>query len=173
MRPAHRKPAIQAGFTLLELLIVMIIIGLAAAMVGPRITAAMESGEHRQVRDALLFRLSRLRTQAVVTNRPQTAQIDVDAGTLQSPTERWTLPENWRFELLPPEPDPTAVPGMGDELAEVLDASSLILQFHADGSARRARFRLLGPGQYALLVSLTPLTGRINLLETEPDDVAP
>lgn len=85
------------GFTLLEMLVVLVILGLAAAVVAPPLARTVERVREAGDRDDLRRGLERLPLQA----REQGRALDIPAGTLlPAPGRAW--PEGWRLVAATP-----------------------------------------------------------------------
>lgn len=103
---APRKPNVQAirhGFTLLELLVVLVIVGLLAGFVGPRLFAQVGKSEAKVARaqiDALGKALDQYRLD--VGRYPDSAQGLAALTTTPGDEPRWQGP--YLAKALPPDP---------------------------------------------------------------------
>ncbi|MQP68101.1 type II secretion system protein GspH [Niveispirillum sp. SYP-B3756] len=129
-RPRHR----QAGFTLLEMLVVLLLLGVATALVAPRLASggARLDGDTR----LLASRLAAARDQAVRQGRA--VEISLDARGLSQGTSLTVAGEVERG---------------ADGLAR--------LRFLPDGSASGAEIRLRGPHGGERAIAVDWLTGRV------------
>ena len=76
-RPSGAKASGEApGFTLIELVIVLVIVGLGAALVAPAIDSGMRMREVRSGVRALASSFRQLQSEAIRTGDPQTLLID-------------------------------------------------------------------------------------------------
>ncbi|MBP7340173.1 GspH/FimT family pseudopilin [Niveispirillum sp.] len=128
----------QAGFTLLEMLVVLLLLGLATALVAPRLGlggAALDADAR-----ALSIALSDAREQAVRTGEPVILTLDLAApgGTL---------------------PATAGLSVTGD--AALMQGNTARLLFLPDGSSSGAEIRLRGKGGGERVLQLDWLTGRV------------
>lgn len=144
-RPPAPRPA--SGFTLLELLVVLTLVGLILGLAAPRLSAGVPGVSARAaVRDVAAL-LQTARNRAVTEQRPVIVAVDGEGRSLALDDDRLRLdPE---VEL--------AVVGARSEAAE--------LRFYPDGSTSGASLRLGRPG-HRYRVELDWLTGRVRI-ETE------
>lgn len=88
------------GFTLVELLVVMIIAGLALALVGTSISRSVTGAEMRTAARKVAANLRYTRTQAILQKSEQVFLVDAENRTFQSPNrEPVQLPEGMRVAL--------------------------------------------------------------------------
>lgn len=134
----HRR---QAGFTLLEMLVVLVLLGLATALVAPRLSsggAALDADAR-----TLAAALEDARWTAVRTGRPVLLRLD-----LESP--------GWDGGRLP---GTAALHVTGD--AALMAGAAAQVRFLPDGSASGADIRLSGRRGGERVIRVDWLTGRV------------
>ena len=75
---SDRRYSIQAGFTLLELLVVLVIISVMVAFVGPRLAGSITNMNLKAVSKRIAASLRYARSQAISESRPYEAVFDLD-----------------------------------------------------------------------------------------------
>lgn len=160
----------MAGFTLLELLLVLFLIGLGSAIVGPRISGFLSGNETRRVSNLLENRLNQLRTQAVLGGKVQKAEINVVSNVLRDAIGELAVPEQWHFEAAAEAPAPADAAVASDDVDSLADPDLILLRFNPDGTAKAVRFNLIGPEQTRLSISVVALTGHIQVQPLESAD---
>ena len=137
----------QAGFTVVELLAVLVIVVLAGAVAYPRLGAAREQAALRATVLALDAQLRSARAAAVRTSTPQTVTIDMASRTYASSVE----------------PRPRTLGGwlrvsLDGHGFETVGTSAGIISFQPDGSACDATIRVAS-GHRSAAVTIDWLTG--------------
>lgn len=93
----------QSGFTLLELLVVVVIIGLLASYVGPRFFGQVAKSEREAARAQIDALAKALDTYRLDTGRYPNADVGLQALTTRPPGEqRWNGP--YLQKAAPPDP---------------------------------------------------------------------
>lgn len=88
------------GFSLLELMVVMVLVGLLFAVVGVSITRSVSGAEIRNAARELTAGLRYSRGQAIIQRQQQVFRVDADARTWHAPgREPVTLPEGLDITL--------------------------------------------------------------------------
>ncbi|MEE4661435.1 MAG: type II secretion system protein, partial [Halieaceae bacterium] len=90
-------PDIQAGFTLLEILLVLMIVGLAGAVVVPRVSVIYDNLVLRGEREALLRDIQTLPLRAQANSN--SFAVAPDSPEIRPLSEAITPPEGWRVEF--------------------------------------------------------------------------
>ncbi len=141
----------REGFTLLELLVVLAIIGLMAVIAGPRLAGALPGAELESGARQLIGGLREARSKAVFLNR-QVAFI------LSGGTNRYSIGVGGRGEALPENIGITLLTGT----TEITGANQGSIRFFPDGSSTGGRIELAGKGGKRA-IEVDWLTGRIRL----------
>ncbi|MBS4095571.1 MAG: type II secretion system protein [Sulfuricella sp.] len=162
MRQRRGLPAraAQRGFTLVEVLIVMVIIGVSASLVLSSFDRTLKTSEERQWVEKTLRQLNRIKAQAILSSRPQQLNVNFANATLALQVDAanenvlLSLPEKYEF---------TRVRGADETVLEVLDPADdkLRLTFFPDGSTSGARFDLAAPKTGAHHILVHGLTGKV------------
>ena len=136
------------GFTLIEVVVVMLVIGLATAVVVPGVGRGVDAFRARAEVSGFTAFLRYAREQAVTRRMAQEVRVDPEArivvltaGDAERPRASRRIAEGVRIDALPP--------------------SSLVVKFLPEGRSSGAAFRIEGPGGRLFMVTVDPLTGRV------------
>ena len=143
MREAGRHPA--AGFTLLEMLVVMALLGLAMTLVVPRLGTGGPAVQVRAAARDVAAAAREAQLEALTRNREVDLIVDA-AGVHRGGRRLQAFPAGLRLEL----PDP--------------EADRLVLRFYPDGSSDGGQLQLAVDAR-AYTVSVDWLTGQVQLRE--------
>ena len=146
MAPAPRPAA--RGFTLLELVIVLFLAGLVAALVVPSFSGTLESARLRSGASDVRAALNLARTLAVSGSSPRAAAFDIEGGryAVEGESRSYVLPDGIRIESVRTG-------------AEEATRGTVRVRFFPDGSAQDAEIVVVSPGGGRLRVTVEPLTG--------------
>lgn len=137
-----------AGFSLLELVLVLALAGLLAAVVVPSLPGALESARLRGSAADVRATLALARTLAVSDGRSRTVAFDLGRG-------EYGIDEGARKRLLPEGIRLSAV-----RVSDVAAESGVArVRFYPDGSADAAEVAIASEGGGGARVSVDPLTG--------------
>lgn len=151
-RPARRcpdsLPAARGGFSLFELLLVLAIMGMLAALVLPALPGALESARFRGSAGEVRAALTLARTLAVSEARNRSVTFDLDRGEygIDGDVRKWVLPEGVRVVAV----------RIGDAAAE---RGIMRVRFYPDGSADEAEVAISSSVGGRLRIRVDPLTG--------------
>ena len=136
------------GFTLLELLLVLAIAAMAAAIVIPSLPGALDSSRLRGSAGEVRATLNLARTLAVSESRSRYVAFDLDNGEygIGGDNVTWRLPEKIRIASV----------RLGDSTA---DRGTVRVRFYPDGSADEANVAISLQEGGTLRVRIDPLTG--------------
>jgi general secretion pathway protein H len=138
--------AVAPGFTLIELVLVLFVIALAAAVAGPVIGRTTDGLRMRTEVAGFSATLRHAREQAVATQRPHRVEID---------------PREHRMTVIADESDVRVTRPLARQLT-VEGTPALTVSFEPYGVSSGGDFRL-GSGSILYLVSVDPLTGRVRV----------
>lgn len=147
----------DSGFSLLELLIVLVILGFMAALIPPRLSGVMLSTQAKASARDIVSALRQTRTTAISTGQEQIFRLDLTKKSFTiNHTTRKNLPDKMQISLY------TA---RSEQLSEQEGA----IRFYPDGSSTGGRIRLI-MGKQQLYVDVNWLTGKVALLDNvDPD----
>lgn len=129
--PGHHQ---QLGFTLLELLVVLVIMAAAATLVTSSLARPMAKADFRAVRDSLVRELRLARSDAVSTGSETVVALD--------PRQRWFQRGEGKRHLIPTGIRLDVV--SAQEAATT--ASQTAIRFFPDGESTGGRIRLTADG---------------------------
>jgi general secretion pathway protein H len=143
------------GFTLVELLVVLVIISLVLAMVGTSISRNISSAEMRSAVGKIAASLRSTRTQAILTKSEQVFLIDTEALTYKAGAhEVEELPEGIKLEL-------------NTARSELTSESAGGIRFYPDGGSTGGNVKIEANGRI-YRVNVAWLTGAASV--ERPDD---
>ena len=135
------------GFTLVELIVVLMILAAVAALVTPSFSRTVESARLRSAASDVRATLARGRALAVAAARERTVAFDLSRGEFGVDNEAVRrLPETIRLGA--------ALPG-----EERRERGSVRVRFFPDGSGEEAEITVTTQDGGALRVTVDPLTG--------------
>lgn len=140
---------LQAGFSLLELIVVLVLGGMLVALLPPRLNALMESVSYQKSVQDSVRALERARMQAVIQGTRVYISVDAEAGALSTnDVVVAKLPES-----------------LGMDVSGVVEVGRVMPSFFfdPDGSASGGRLVVRGKGRQSH-IELDWLTGQISLM---------
>jgi general secretion pathway protein H len=148
-------PRAAGGFTLVELLVVLVIISLMLALVGTSISRNVSGAEMRTAAHKVAANLRYTRTQAILSKSEQVFLVDAENRTYQAPArELQTLPEGMNVEL-------------NTARSELTSETVGGIRFYPDGGSTGGNVRLEANGRI-YQVNVAWLTGEASL--QRPDE---
>jgi general secretion pathway protein H len=140
----------QRGFTLVELLVVLVIAALALSLVGTSISRSIGGAEMRTAARKVAASLRYTRTQAILSKSEQVFLVDTDKRTFKAADrETEELPEGMNVEL-------------NTARSELTSETAGGIRFYPDGGSTGGNVRLEANGR-VYQVSVTWLTGEASL----------
>lgn len=142
----------QFGFTLIELIVVLAILGLAYSLVPPLFSGARPGAELKGATRQLAAGLRQTRNAAVIGRTEAVLTLDVEkrAFTISGNPRTFQLPREVHLKLVTSSSEV-----IGDKLAAI--------RFYADGSSNGGRITL-SSGERSFEVDVNWLTGRVAIL---------
>ena len=182
---AGRCRARRPGRTLMELLVILVILGLAASLVMPRFAAASSQAALKAGTRDVITAIGYARNQAASEGRSYRIEIDPSSGELQTlrfdPEENsdepyvphvgilggtMTLPAGVSFARLAVGEDAGGIEVRGRSVAA--DASGKVtIQFSPDGTVDRAIIVIANEDGEELTLSVDQFTGRARVLGSQ------
>lgn len=147
MRPMPRSYARSRGYTLFELLVVILMAGVVAVLVGVGVTRGLQQAAERDAVAQMVNALRAARVQAIVTGQPALARFDLRARSVQAPGRK-------------PVPWPAAMQ-VRLHTAEALGSA---FEFYPDGGASGGNIDVLS-GTRNWRIDIAWLTGMVELRE--------
>ena len=143
-----------AGFTMLELLVVIVIIGVVAALSPPIFSSGVTSAQHRALARAIAQELRFARSQAIANRTDVGVEFNLADRTyqLQGGKRPGKWPEGIALELV-------------TTAAETVDDKHASVRFYADGGSTGGRVTLKYK-EREFRIDIGWLTGRIAIDET-------
>lgn len=139
----------QSGFTLLELLFVLVIVGLAGALTINNIGRLAGRTAELSKLDDIVHELKRARVQAILSGLPKQVELQYEAGAvvpLQEGQKPIQLPERFALKA-------------NDAAGQPMAAQGIV--FYPDGSATQALFLLTTPNYGSYEIRIHGLSGRV------------
>jgi general secretion pathway protein H len=147
-RRSAAATAVAPGFTLIELVLVLFVIAVAAAVAGPAIGRTTEGMRMRTEVAGFSATLRHAREQAVATQRPHRVEIN---------------PHEHRVSVIADEADVRLTRALSSHLTiEAMPPAALTVRFEAHGVSSGGNFRLGSAGVF-YLVNVDALTGRVRV----------
>lgn len=158
-RPKLRRPqsrfarARHAGFTMLELIVVIVLVGILAALSSPLFSSGVSAAEHRAAARAVAQALRFARSEAIANRTDVGVEFNLEDRTFQLPggKRRGKWPEGIALELT-------------TTVAETVDEKHAFVRFYADGGSTGGRVTLKYK-ERAYRVDISWLTGRVAIEE--------
>jgi general secretion pathway protein H len=146
---------VAAGFTLVELLVVLVIAALVLALVGTSISRSISGAEMRNAAHKLAASLRYTRTHAILSKSEQVFMVDTEKHTYQAAKRKAEqLPEGMNVEL-------------NTARSELTSETAGGIRFYPDGGSTGGNVRLEANGR-VYQVNVAWLTGEASL--QRPDE---
>jgi len=143
----------QRGFTLLEILVVLVLIGLMVSMVGLSLSKSVSRTEVRNASRNVLSAIRYTRTRALVTHKEQVLMIDLEKRTVSAPDQKPVqLPEGIELGMITAEREQQSETVAG-------------IRFFPDGGSTGGKI-LLTVGEREYEIHIQWLTGEARLVKS-------
>lgn len=146
------SPARSLGFTLLELLVVLFLLGVLYAVAGPMLDAGTTGLDMKSATRQLAAGLRKARSVAVTERHEALLTLDVEGRkfSVSSDPKGYDLPKKLDYTLFTAQ-------------AELVAEKTASIRFFADGSSTGGRITI-STGESKQMVDVDWLTGRVKVL---------
>lgn len=185
MRLSRHHPVGKAGFTLAELLVVIVMIGIMTAVILPGMKGTFEGELLNTTTRQLISALRTASNQSITLNLPHRVRFDSartkfmverrakldesETGFIPAPIKgaKGEMDSRIRIEITEPELelDEGEEPPPEDEDKQDVDHD--YIQFNADGTAERREIQLRDRAGFGVALRINPITSRIKVVELE------
>lgn len=146
------------GFSLLELLVVLVIVGFMAVLIPPRLSGVMASTETKANAREIISTLRQTRNLAISQQKEQVFKLDMGKKTFTFDHEK--------FKQLPDKLNISLFTARSEQISDQIGG----IRFFPDGSSTGGRIKL-SRGKFLLFIDINWLTGKVALLENiNPDE---
>lgn len=151
----------QKGFSLLEIMVVMVIIGFMVVLIPPRLSGVMESTKAKAAAREMVSALRQSRSKAIGSQQEQVFKLDLDKKTFSLDRKKSTkLPDKMQISLYTAR-------------SEQFSDQTGAIRFFPDGSSTGGRIKLTMEN-LNLFIDINWLTGKVALIENiDPDQWKP
>ncbi len=148
----NRFPNKQIGFTLIEVIVVMVMIAVLAGMVASGMTDSLRKSKIRAVSKNLVSAMRYTRGQAVVKHEQKTISFNVEDKTYQAPRKKVVnIPDEIDINVYTAD-------------SEVQDETTGSIRFFSDGSSTGGWVKLTHKNKI-WKINVNWLTGEISMIE--------
>ncbi len=148
----NRFPNKQGGFTLIEVIVVMVMIAVLAGMVASGMTDSLRKSKIRAVSKNLVSAMRYTRGQAVVKHEQKTISFNVKDKTYQAPRKKVVhIPDEIDINVYTAD-------------SEVADETTGSIRFFSDGSSTGGWVKLTHKNKI-WKINVNWLTGEISMIE--------
>jgi len=150
MTRAPQASARRAGFSLVEVIVVMLILALVASVVAVNVTGSLKSTRIRAVSRDLVAAMKYTRGQAIAKGKAQHISFNLEDKSYQAPGKKVVkIPEDMEF-------------GVYTADSEIVDDDHAGIRFFSDGSSTGGRVTLRYKGR-EWRINVNWLTGEIRV----------
>jgi prepilin-type N-terminal cleavage/methylation domain-containing protein len=168
------KTADARGFTLLELVIVLLVLGIFLSVISLRIENVFTGGDLQLASRLIIGRIQTLRGQAAYTRSPQMLGLHIDENTIYAIKSPESGPKGTSGPSVPAEqatPEATPLPE-GVRLEDVVvlgrgktQTGEARIRFFANGTTERSLIHLRSEAGNVITLAVNPLTGQVRLYD--------
>lgn len=146
----------SGGFSLIELMVVMMLVAMLFAVVGVSVSRSIEGAEIRNASREIIAGIRHARGQAIIQRRQQTFQVDADART-------WQAAEKPAVQI----PDGLEIT-INTARSEMTGENAGGIRFYPDGASTGGSVELLA-GERTWTIEVSWLTGEVSLAKESED----
>jgi general secretion pathway protein H len=148
----------SAGFTLVEIMIVLLLLALMMGLISPTILSGIQRSSIRQVTTDLVMAIRRTRAQALTRNQEHYILFNLAENTYSVPPHKKTtkVPDSLTMELITAN-------------IEQQDSTSGAIRFYGDGSSTGGTITIIHEHK-KWIIDIPWLTGQVNLQRINKDN---
>jgi general secretion pathway protein H len=160
--PAARRPRAAAGFSLIEIVVVLALLGLISALLIGSSGSLLQASARDTAENTALSAIAAARHQAVLGGATIDLRVDDQARVIDWTAGRAPLPENEELHLLPPVRAGAML--IGGQLKEEPIAR---VRFYADGTCDAFRLEITRAGNRRV-IAIDPWTCAVLAADKKP-----
>lgn len=155
------------GFTLVELVMVMLVIGIVAAVAMPRVGSMLDRQSMRRTINVVRGTVRYLQARAAVTKRTYRLTLDLESQTMSTCYITADSCQKDSNRVVRDYTFPTTVRLLDvvSPAGEKTEKGAAVTHFHPSGMAESSVIHLHGSGSEQMTLRIEPITGRLKVLD--------